>query len=209
MAELTEAAARLPLTGTETAAPPTGLLDRVLHEIDRTPQETGTHRLPGRRWRGRVPSWALAASLAAAAAFGGFAAWQYTRADDARAQATTLQSGQHALTHVLTAPDAAVHAGGLTGGVSAAVVVSHDENRAAFVATDLPTLDDGKVYELWFAAPSGRLSPAGLLPGAGGRPALVLERPLGKTIAVGITVEPAGGSARPTTEPLGIIPISP
>ncbi|MFB6625363.1 anti-sigma factor domain-containing protein, partial [Streptomyces sp. NPDC056374] len=36
----------------------------------------------------------------------------------------------------------------------------------------------------------------------------VLDGPLGNAVAVGITVEPAGGSEQPTTEPLGIIPIS-
>ncbi|QKZ18387.1 anti-sigma factor [Streptomyces chartreusis] len=208
VAELTEAAARLALDGTEQADVPDDLLDRVLREIGRTPQDqTHLRPLPGGRYK-RLMSWALAASVAAAAAFGGIAAWQYTRAEDARAQAATLQSGKDRLTRVLTAPDATLHTGELSGGASAAVVVSRADNQAAFVAAGLPPLSNDKVYELWYANPSGDLSPAGLLPGSGNRPARVLDRPLGETVAVGVTVEPAGGSAQPTTEPLGIISIS-
>ncbi|MEU8756576.1 anti-sigma factor [Streptomyces chartreusis] len=208
VAELTEAAARLALDGTEQADVPDDLLDRVLREIGRTPQDhTHLRPLPGKRHT-RLISWALAASLAAAATFGGIAAWQHTRAEDARAQAATLQSGKDRLTRVLTAPDATLHTGELNGGASAAVVVSRADNQAAFVAAGLPPLSDDKVYELWYANPSGDLSPAGLLPGSGSRPARVLDRPLGETVAVGVTVEPAGGSAQPTTEPLGIISIS-
>ncbi|MFE5190552.1 anti-sigma factor [Streptomyces sp. NPDC056628] len=74
---------------------------------------------------------------------------------------------------------------------------------------DLPALCGDTVLELSYAAPSGDLRPTGLLPGTGDRSARVLNRPLGQTVAVGITVEPAGGSRRPTTEPLGIIPSAP
>ncbi|WP_037626420.1 anti-sigma factor [Streptomyces aureus] len=205
VAELAEAAVRLAPAGA--AAVPADLLDRVLDEISRTPQEhTPTGPPPGRRKR-QLTSWALAASLAAAATFGGIAAWQSVQADDARDQATALQNAKNALTNVLTAPDATVHTTKLADGASAAVVVSRATDRAAFVAGDLPALSGDKVYELWYAAPSGGLHPAGLLPGSGGRSARVLERPLGKTVAVGITVEPAGGSRQPTTEPIGIIPI--
>ncbi|MER7565825.1 anti-sigma factor [Streptomyces sp. NPDC097941] len=207
VAELAEAAARLAPSPAEDAVVPADLFGRVLDDIGRTPQEHElTGRPPGRRKR-RLTSWALAASLAAAAAFGGIAAWQAVRADDARNQATALQHGSNALTSVLTAPDATLHTAKLADGGSATVIVSRATDRAAFVAADLPALSDDKVYELWYAAPSGDLRPAGLLPGTGDRSARVLDRPLGRTVAVGITVEPAGGSHRPTTEPLGIIPV--
>ncbi|PKT68081.1 hypothetical protein CW362_36850 [Streptomyces populi] len=210
-AELAEAAARLALTPARAAVVPADLLDRVLDEISRTPQEhVLTGLSPGRRKR-HLMSWALAASLAAAATFGGIAAWQSVQANDARNQASglqnALQSGNKALAGVLTAPDATLHTTKLADGASAAVIVSRAADRAAFVAADLPALSSDKVYELWYAAPSGGLRPAGLLPGSGGRSARVLDRPLGQTVAVGITVEPVGGSRQPTTEPLGIIPV--
>ncbi|MBN0042576.1 anti-sigma factor [Streptomyces actuosus] len=207
VAELAEAVSDLSLAEAETAAVPARLHQRVLREIDRIEQERSpaAHLPPGRRHK--LLSWALAASLVVAAALGGVAAWQYSRAQDARAQAAALQSGSDTLTRVLTAPDATLHTGDITGGGAAAVVISRADNQAAFLATGLPALSAGKVYELWYAAPSGDLRPAGLLPGTGGRPARVLDRPVDGAVAVGLTVEPAGGSEQPTTEPLGIIQV--
>ncbi|MET9111825.1 anti-sigma factor [Streptomyces zhihengii] len=189
-----------------TPAPPR-LRGRVLDAVARTPQDR-TRTAPRRR---RAVRLALAASLAAAAALGGIAVWQHGRADDARQQAVTAREQAHAagaaLAGVLTAPDATIHTATLPDGASAAVVVSREQGSSAFTARDLPALSGGKVYELWYAAPAGDLRPAGLLPGTGDRAARVLDAPLGDAVAVGITVEPAGGSAQPTTEPLGIIPI--
>ncbi|WP_037622089.1 anti-sigma factor [Streptomyces aureus] len=207
VAELAEAAARLAPAPVDAAALPVDLLGRVLDDISQTPQERAPIGPPTGRRKRHLMSWALAASLAAAATFGGIAAWQSIRADDARDQATALQKAKNALSSVLTAPDATLHATKLANGASAAVIVSRAADRAAFVATDLPALGADKVYELWYAAPSGDLRPAGLLPGTGDHSARVLDRPLGRTVAVGITVEPAGGSHQPTTQPLGIIPV--
>ncbi|MGW5638026.1 anti-sigma factor [Streptomyces sp. NPDC003832] len=205
-AQLSEVAARLACT--ETADVPPDLLDRVLRETGHGTRD----RPPGRPVRGerrrRLLVWALAASLAAVAGLGGVAAWQHDRAGDARARADALWDDRQALAEVLTAPDATLHTAELSGGADATVVVSRSADRAAFLAADLPTLGDGQVYELWYAAPSGGLRPAGLMPGSGNRPSRTLAGPLGEAVAVGITVEPAGGSDQPTSEPLGIIEIS-
>ncbi|MFH9860360.1 anti-sigma factor [Streptomyces sp. NPDC017202] len=151
---------------------------------------------------------ALAASIAAAALFGGVAAWQYSRADDARDRAARADTAGRALTEVVTAPDATLHSGSLTGGGAAAVVVSRSEARAVFAAQDLPALTGDKVYELWYAAEAGDLRPAGLLPGTAEQASRVLRGPPAGVVAVGITIEPAGGSRQPTTDPLAVIPIT-
>ncbi|MFI8371031.1 anti-sigma factor [Streptomyces sp. NPDC085466] len=120
----------------------------------------------------------------------------------------TAPVAQDAITDVLTAPDATLHTGELGDGAAAAVVVSRQKAEAVFTAHGLPALAGGKVYELWYAEPTGDLRAAGLLPGSGDRPARVLDGPLGDAVAVGITVEPPGGSPQPTTEPLGIVSLS-
>ncbi|MGW6413570.1 anti-sigma factor [Streptomyces sp. NPDC055055] len=181
---------------------------RTLQRIRTVRQE---HTTRPARPHGRLMRLALAASLAAAAALGGFALWQHSEAGDARARAiqaeARAQGDGAAFAAVLTAPDAALHTEKLPDGASAAVVVSRSQNRAAFTARDLPALTGDRVYELWYAADTGDLRPAGLLSGSGRDPARLLTGPLGDATAVGITVEPAGGSTQPTTEPLGIIPI--
>ncbi|MFF6883744.1 anti-sigma factor domain-containing protein [Streptomyces sp. NPDC012421] len=210
VAEFEATAARL--AAVETAPVPPGLRTRVLGAVSGTRQERpdpNAHGLPlGTRGLRLV----LAASIAVAAGLGGVAAWQHAQADDARARAAQAQEEaqktQTAITDVLTAPDATLHTGKLSDGATAAVVVSRQNAEAVFTAHGLPALTGGKVYELWYAEPTGDLRAAGLLPGGGDRSARLLDGPLGDAVAVGITVEPPGGSKQPTTEPLGIIPIN-
>ncbi|MFE7515294.1 anti-sigma factor domain-containing protein [Streptomyces sp. NPDC057540] len=204
--ELRRTTARL--AGAVRVAAPPELRRRTLDRIRTTRQEHTLRPSPRRR---RVRNMALAASLAAAVALGGVALWQHSEAEDARARAVQAEerardSGS-AVAEVITAPDASLHTERLPGGASAAVVVSRSQDRAVFTARHLPDLGGARVYELWYAAGSGDLRPAGLLPGTGDRDTRLLEGPLDDAVAVGITVEPAGGSAQPTTEPLGIIPI--
>ncbi|MFD4260427.1 anti-sigma factor domain-containing protein [Streptomyces sp. NPDC058534] len=158
-----------------------------------------------RRRRGRrALGFALAASVAAAAALGGVAWWQQSEADTAREQIHEARAGADALAGVLAASDATISTAKLSDGATASVVSSRAEGEAAFIASGLPPLSGDQVYELWYGK-GAEHRPAGLLSGAGGDLAHVMEGPLGGATTVGITVEPAGGSPQPTTTPLGVI----
>ncbi|MDL5206494.1 anti-sigma factor [Streptomyces sp. ALI-76-A] len=194
------------LASAENAAVRPQLRARALDAISRIPQDQPRHPYPVARYR--AVRFALAVSIAATALLGGVAAWQYSQADEARVQSARAHTANRALTDVVTAPDATLHTGTLTGGGTAAVVVSRSKARAVFAADDLPVLAEDKVYELWYAAEAGDLRPAGLLPGTAERPSRVLEGPLAGAVAVGITIEPAGGSRQPTTDPLALIAIT-
>ncbi|MET7758168.1 anti-sigma factor [Streptomyces sp. NPDC005389] len=200
------------LASVETAPVPEGLRVRVMEQVSRTPQDR-RQRTTGPRGglRRNGLRLALAASIVAAAALGAVAVREHEEADEARAQAAQAleqaRTAGGAFADVLTAPDATVHTGELSDGAEAAVVVSRAQAKAAFTARGLPALPSGTVYELWYAGEAGDLRPAGLLDETGDRATRVLDGPLGNAVAVGITVEPAGGSEQPTTEPLGIIPI--
>jgi hypothetical protein len=197
-------AVTLRLASAQDATPSPELRRRVLERITRTSQERPPGSAPVRRRALRV---ALAACLALAAALGGVAVWQHTQADEARAEVAHRQAQASALTDILTAPDATISTRKLPDGADISVVASRSTGRAAFIASGLPRLDDGQVYELWYAAGNGELRPAGLLPGSGDAHAQVLHGSLDDVSAVGITAEPAGGSRRPTGEPLGIITV--
>jgi hypothetical protein len=149
---------------------------------------------------------ALAACLAAAVALGAVALQQHRQADEARARISRADERYEVLADMLSAPDATILTQQLFGEASGSVIVSRSENRAAFVASGLPPLPAGKVYELWFAE-AGTLRPAALLAGRGEQQMRVLRGPVGAATAIGITVEPEGGSPRPTTKPLGSIPV--
>ncbi|OEV31249.1 anti-sigma factor, partial [Streptomyces nanshensis] len=85
-----------------------------------------------------LPRVALAACLAAAAAFGGVAVWQYESAQDAREQAEQTRQRQEDVAGVLAAPDARTTSGGeLPGGARGTVVVSRERDRAVFLASGM------------------------------------------------------------------------
>ncbi|MFB7087177.1 anti-sigma factor domain-containing protein [Streptomyces sp. NPDC056296] len=192
----------------EARQPSPELRHRVLGQISTVRQERleRPHVRERPRRRQRILGFALAASVAAAAALGGIAWWQHTEADSAQEEAADLHTGAEALADVLAAPDATINTAELPDGATASVVASRAQGQAAFIASGLPPLTDDQVYELWYAE-EGEFRPAGLLSGAGGRQAHILDGPLEGATAVGITVEPAGGSQQPTTDPLSVISV--
>lgn len=212
--ELSETAARLGLA--VSATPPRELRERVLREIATVRQESPSagHRARDgasgpsgaartRRW----PAFALAASLAAAAGFGGVAVWQHQEAQDARqeARAAHVRSGQ--LARVLAAPDAQSRSGALTDGATGTVVVSRSQDRAVFLASGLTEAPGGKAYQLWFDD-DGTLRSAGLMQASGDSSttyATLLDGPVDGATGMGVTLEPAGGSAQPTSAPLALM----
>jgi hypothetical protein len=144
--------------------------------------------------------------VAAAAALGGVAWWQSSEADTAREQSAQDRAGYRELSDVLAASDATISTEELARGGTASVVASRARGRAAFVAAGLPPLTGDRVYQLWYAE-SGQYRPAGLLSATGGRQAHVLDGRLDGATAVCLTVERAGGSRRPTTDPVGVISV--
>ena len=216
VAELTATAGRLGLAVSGSASPE--MRDRVLRRITEVRQEPprltrqeqqGHGRAPhggatSRRLRS-LPRFALAACLAAAAAFGGIAVWQYESAQDAREQADASRRQQADLARVLAAPDARTTGRTeLPGGATGSVVVSRERDRAAFLATGMGAPPSGKVYQLWFAD-GEKMRSAGLMNTSGESDAVLMEGDVGGASAMGITVEPAGGSRQPTTEPLALM----
>jgi anti-sigma-K factor RskA len=200
------------------AVPPPALKRQVMRRIttvrqrppdvppDVPPERPGTERRAGRSIRS-LPRLVLAACLAAAVLGGGVAVWQYQRAEDAREQMAASEQGREEMMRVLTAADVRVSKGSLPGGARATVLVSSDRDRAVFVAADLPAPPSGMVYQLWFDD-GGQMRPAGLLePDAGHETAaMLMDGPVDRAGGMGVTVEPAGGSPAPTSDPLVVMP---
>ncbi|MFI5755811.1 anti-sigma factor domain-containing protein [Streptomyces sp. NPDC051569] len=205
--ELAATAARLGQAVAVT--PPAALKEQVLRRIaaerQDPPRIAPQSRRGGGAARGRAMSrFTLAACLAVAAGFGGVAVWQHQEARDARQSAQASQQRSEALASVLAAPDAKVATGRLTDGATGTVVVSREQNKAAFIASGMPKPPGGKVYQLWYND-GGTMRGAGLLDPTGGSDAVLMAGPVGAASGMGITVEPAGGSARPTSAPLALM----
>ncbi|MGP3690235.1 anti-sigma factor domain-containing protein [Streptomyces sp. IBSNAI002] len=147
---------------------------------------------------------ALAASLAAAASFAGLAAWQHQ--ENLRLEQRARQSEQRldAVSTVLAAPDARTVHGRAGNGALTTVVASDRQNRAVFTAAGLPAPAAGKTYQLWLAH-DGAMRPAGFIHRDG---SVLIDGDTADADAVGLTLEPAGGSAQPTTNPLLLLPLA-
>ncbi|MGW0122294.1 anti-sigma factor [Streptomyces sp. NPDC003327] len=184
--------------------PPEALRQRTLAAIE------GVRQLPprvpaagpavalARRVRRRAVPLALAASLVAAVTFAGLAAWQHRENEDARQQARQAEERLEVVSGVLAAPDARTVHGRTTNGALTTVVSSDRQNRAVFTATGLPAPAEGHTYQLWLDH-DGTMRPAGLLHADG---TVLLDGDPADATGVGLTLEPAAGSAQPTTQPL-------
>jgi anti-sigma-K factor RskA len=89
-------------------------------------------------------------------------------------------------------------------GSMATVVLSRDEGRAVIVTEDMALAPEGKVYELWLQGPDGPMVPAGLMPDDSDATVL-LDGDASDAVAVGITVEPDGGSEEPSEDPADLV----
>ncbi len=114
-------------------------------------------------------------------------------------EAPTLTASER----VLRADDAQTVRLTFDGGATATLVRSVSEGRAVITTSDMPLAPDGKVYELWLQQPDGEMAPAGLMPPKADQTVL-LEGDATDAVAAGITVEPAGGSLEPSTEPIAL-----
>jgi len=139
----------------------------------------------------RLAILAAAASVAAALVLGITQLTAQHQLDQARATA---------IARVVTAPDAHVDTARAAGG-SVTVVTSIRLHEAVVSTSGMASLPSGRVYQVWVMSPSGARS-AGLMQGGS-----LLASAVRPGDQIGITVEPAGGTARPTTTPVAVLPV--
>ena len=81
------------------------------------------------------------------------------------------------------------------------MVASAALREAVVTAAGMGSPPAGRVYQVWVMSPSGARS-AGLMAG----PSTLLASAVVPGDRIGITVEPAGGSSRPTITPVAVLP---
>jgi anti-sigma factor RsiW len=140
----------------------------------------------------RVAVLAAAASVAVAAVLGITQLSAQHQLDQARATA---------IARVVTAPDAHVATARTSVGGSVTVVTSAALREAVVSASGMASLPSSQVYQVWVMSPSGARS-AGLMHGSS-----LLASAVRPGDRIGITVEPADGTARPTTTPVAVLPV--
>ncbi|MFE6225933.1 anti-sigma factor domain-containing protein [Streptomyces sp. NPDC057854] len=184
--------------------PPAALKQRTLDALD------GVRQLPPRlnsahvtrslaeRLRRKALLLGLAASLVAAASFAGLAVWQHQEVRQAQEQTQRAQQNLETISGILAAPDSRTVHGRAANGALTTVVTSTRQNKAVFTATGLPEPAAGRTYQLWLQH-GGTMRPAGLIHQDG---TVLVDGDPADATALGLTLEPSGGSPQPTTAPL-------
>ncbi|HEX5404175.1 MAG TPA: anti-sigma factor [Pseudonocardiaceae bacterium] len=196
--ELRATAARLGLAVTE--QPPTRLHHRVLTEISGIRQERPGRTAHRIRRPVQVGAVAAAIALAGAAALGVLVARADHQLAGTRAQLAQVQAAGGPLGQVLAAPDAHTISATTDHDGGATLVVSNELGAGILTVSGMPRQPEGRIYEAWVIGLNGP-RPAGLL-GSSGASAPRLVRGLHDGTTIAVTVEPAGGSAMPTSIPV-------
>ncbi|MET1021650.1 MAG: anti-sigma factor [Arthrobacter sp.] len=211
--------------------PPAGLLDRIMASLPavEAPAAAGTHASPEpaavpRAVAGPVPettgppvpdelgaarkrrderrrpqgmrNWLAGVAAAAVIALGGVGVGAY------------MANQSDPLNQVMQAGDVRQATVDVTGGGTATVTVSPSRDAIVVKMNDVPPPPPGKVYQMWLIPKDGSAPVSqGLMDAeALSKPAVV--KGISTAAALGITVEPSGGSAAPTTPPVAAAPLS-
>lgn len=188
--------------------PPAGLRDRVMVLAARTRQVPPAQHIHVRPPE-RAPWWLRRLAIPLAAACLVVAVVLGVLLGVARSQLSTARTEQRQVAAVLSAPDARIVSVRTALGGSATVVVASLLHELVFTSQGMPAQPASKVYQLWLMRANGSAVSAGLLSFArGGSTAPVLASGLRPGDRIGVTVEPAGGTTRPTTTPVVVISLS-
>ena len=192
VAGLRETAAKL--ADAVATAPPPALRERILAQAATTrplPPVVGPRRRTPRR------SFLVAAAAAAVIAVGGGVALTQPWNDEPQLSASQ-QVMQAADTQQVSAP--------VQGGGQVTVYRSAKLHEAVLKADGMPPAPSGHVYQVWFQNSAGSMISAGLMPA--GKDQMLLAGDARTAQAVGVTVEPEGGSESPTTTPVALVELA-
>jgi anti-sigma factor RsiW len=88
--------------------------------------------------------------------------------------------------------------------LTGSVLVHKDMTTAVLVLQNLPRLAAGQTYQIWLVDANGNRMSGGLFISSEGQDyttaSIQASDPIGQYIAIGVTIEPAGGSDQPTGE---------
>jgi anti-sigma factor RsiW len=203
VAELQSAAARL--ADGAWSVPPPGLRDSVMAAIATTrqiapaPAAPSTKRRPG-SLRLRLVA-AAAAVVAATTAGTAVYVVQDQRVRHERALAEAARSADSRVKAILQSPDLVVQQKPLIGGGRVTVASSRLQDAGVILLAASSAPPPGKVFELWTLGAQGAVAAGTTVPGQT-KIAQVFEA-LPEWSQVGVTVEPDGGSAKPTLPMVG------
>jgi anti-sigma-K factor RskA len=176
---------------------------RSVPEMEPSESETAGRLLeatgPARaRWFTRPVAVLGVAAAAAALFFGGGAVLQQVSGPGQGTESTAS-----ALDEIYAAKDFQRSVADVSTGGTATLVWSEDLKRSAVVFDGLTSLPGDQTYELWYIDEARGAVPAGTFDTASDSTVTqVLKGEMTPGATIGLTVEPAGGSDAPTSEPI-------
>lgn len=188
------------LAGAASSPTPVGLRDRVLAEVASTRQDSpgaGAPQ-PSVAWFRRPLGIAASVLLVLAMGLGAFAVSEKGRADRAERLASRI-------TAVATDPDRTQASRPISSGGAGTLVTAN--GQAIFRADGLAPLPADRTYQLWVIDAGGPHS-AGVLGRGGNGTVQRYLAEVARSDRIGLTVEPSGGSASPTTDPVVVLAVS-
>jgi anti-sigma-K factor RskA len=207
--ELRQAAARM--GAVQWAVPPPALRARVLEAAGRTPQlpppaatgpavpggsaPSGTAESSAPEPRRRWPGLLAAAAAVVALGLGGAIGFGALDSDEPEPELVAAADRVFGAGDARTATVETANGGKLTVGIS------QQRNEMAVDARGLPELDREHVYQLWTVHEDTMVSAAVLTDDTTGAAMGLPE----EDTQVAVTIEPAGGSEEPTTEPIATV----
>jgi hypothetical protein len=199
--ELRETVSRL--SDSVAVEPPPALRASVLQAVARTPQAPPGRPAAGssaavKRWR-RFAAASVAAGVIAVGI--GVGTWTVANrnVDDARKATAAAEARVDQVERVLAAADARLFTGTARDGGTVNVTVARSIDSAVAALEGLPDPGDGRIYQLWMIPegdPATVARSVGQLPGAAAPTAQPVR--VGDAKVFGVTIEPEGGSERPT-----------
>jgi hypothetical protein len=143
----------------------------------------------------------LAVVVLSAGAIFGAVAWQ------AEHEVGAAQQRAQQIAEVLNAPDAVILTDRVKTAGTATIVMSGRDHALVFTTAGLPQLPASRCYQLWLMGPAGDRS-AGMLPSPrDGMTSPVIASGLRAGDRIGLTIEPDGGTSRPTGAPILLMPV--
>jgi anti-sigma-K factor RskA len=170
----------------------------VLPEVEPPADELSAarQRREVRRRTGGLRNWLIGIAAAAVIALGGVGVGAY------------VANQNDPFRQVIEAQDARQATVNVSGGGTATVSVSPSHDALVVRMKDVPPPPAGKVYQMWLIPKDGSTPVSeGLMDAeALSKPALV--KGIGSAASLGITVEPVGGSAAPTSPTVAAAPLN-
>lgn len=190
----------LPLAVAE-AAPAPALRERVVEAVA---SAGGAASAPTARPRPRWP-WLRPLPILAGLAFVALLAWNLALQSALQAERAAATAQAAAIGTLIQAPGRAelpLAGAEIAPAASGAIILDRDGDLAVVSVADMPPLPPGRVYQLWFVAgDQDRDSGGTFTVDAEGCATIVVRTPVPISAyrAVGVTVEPVGGSPGPTS----------